>query len=251
MHNFLAHTEADRKKMWAAIGIQSTGELFEDIPKSLRESIQYKHLPQHGLSELELEQVMRGLARKNTGHQMACFLGGGAYARYVPPAVNTIASRSEFYTAYTPYQPEISQGTLQVIYEFQTMIAELTGLDAANASVYDGATAVAEAAMMALRIAKKSNLIYVSKGLNPDYQDVLETYLSAVEPLLFKTIDPLSESFSEKILEDGLAGEKPAAVIIQVPDYYGIYRVWKKSRLSETFALNPVHCLLLQPNPFL
>jgi len=236
MHNFLPHTTSDREKMWAAIGIQATDELFEDIPASLRRDIQYKHLPQHGLSEQELESVMRGLARKSAGHQMACFLGGGAYARYVPPAVNTIASRSEFYTAYTPYQPEISQGTLQVIYEFQTMISELTGLDAANASVYDGATAVAEAAMMALRICKKANLIYVAKGLHPDSRAVLETYLTAVDSLVINEIDLNSESFSQTVLEDGLGNEKPAAVIIQVPDYYGNIPKFETIKAIQAFC---------------
>jgi len=237
MFNFLPHTASDREKMWAAIGIQSTDELFEDIPASLRNSIEYKHLPQHGLSEQELEHVMRGLARKNTGHQMACFLGGGAYVRYVPSAVNTIASRSEFYTAYTPYQPEISQGTLQVIYEFQTMISELTGLDAANASVYDGATAVAEAAMMALRICKKADLIYVANGLHPDSRDVLGTYLSAMDSVTIKEVDITSESFSQKVLEDGLGSEKPAAVIIQVPDFYGNIPKFDSIKAIQAFCV--------------
>jgi glycine dehydrogenase subunit 1 len=219
-HNFLPHTPAEREKMWAAIGVQSTEELFSDIPASLRERIEYQHLPRHGQSELELEQTGRGLARRNAGHELACFLGGGAYARFVPPAVNTIASRSEFYTAYTPYQPEIAQGTLQATYEFQTMIAELTGMAAANASVYDGAAAVAEAALMALRIRKGKVLLHVAHGLHPDSRAVLETYLSAMEDVRLETFDPFADP---SVISLNAQGDEPdaAAVILQVPDYWG------------------------------
>jgi glycine dehydrogenase subunit 1 len=219
MPNFLPHTDADRQAMLATIGVQSLDTLFCDVPESLKTAIQYHFLPQQGLSELELEQKLKKISSRNTGHEYACFLGGGAYARYIPPAVQTIAGRSEFYTAYTPYQPEIAQGTLQATYEFQTMISELTGMDVANASVYDGASAVAEAALMALRITKRTQ-IRIARSVNPDYRGTLQTYLMAH---LTEDISIL-EFDSTKADEDWLKNQEDtqtAAVIIQVPDYFG------------------------------
>jgi glycine dehydrogenase subunit 1 len=242
VYNFLPHTEADRSAMLAAIGVPNIEALFADIPPALREKLTCQHLPAQGLSELELQQTLTDLARLNTGADLACFLGGGAYARFIPPVVHTIAGRSEFYTAYTPYQPEIAQGTLQATYEFQTMICELTGMDAANASVYDGASALAEAALMALRIKRRSR-VRVATTVHPDYRRVLQTYLDPLEKVNVQTFDlaaveaaSLGVSHSESVpssvsgasssvsIAEGdwtVPDKETACVIVQVPDYWG------------------------------
>lgn len=218
MHNFLPHTDAERQAMLQTIGVGSIADLFSDIPAHLRDSIHYTSLPAKGLSEAELQQELAGLAAANTGAQMACFLGGGAYSRFIPMAVNNIAGRSEFYTAYTPYQPEIAQGTLQVTYEFQTMICELTGMDVANASVYDGASAVTEAAFMAMR-ATKRNRILVASTLHPDYRQVLKTYTSGLGDVNVVEFDP--QKPGALLNPDQEAAKKTACIIIQVPNYFG------------------------------
>lgn len=218
MHNFLPHTDADRKAMLQTIGVSSIDDLFSDIPAALRENIQYKLLPAQGLSEAELQQELSALATMNTGNQMACFLGGGAYSRFIPMAVNTIAGRSEFYTAYTPYQPEIAQGTLQVTYEFQTMICELTGMDVANASVYDGASAVTEAAFMAMRATKRSRIL-VASTVHPDYRQVLKTYVTGLGDVELIEFDPQKPETALAATSD--SAKKTACIIIQVPNYLG------------------------------
>lgn len=219
MFNFLPHTPEDRLAMLADLGLPNDEALFDDIPASIRQqakSAVYKSFPQKGLSEPELLESVKALARKNQAPQLASFLGGGAYHRFIPSAVNTIAGRSEFYTAYTPYQPEMSQGTLQVGFEFQTMIAELAGMDVANASVYDGATALAEAGMMALRI-KKVNRLIVARSVNPQYRQVIDTYMQGFGGITVETID-LTSSL------DGLTAAlatPTAAVLVQSPNYFG------------------------------
>jgi glycine dehydrogenase subunit 1 len=218
MHNFLPHTDAEREAMLQTIGVRSIADLFSDIPEHLRATIQYNTLPTKGLSEAELQQELVSLAAMNTGAQMACFLGGGAYSRFIPMVVNNIASRSEFYTAYTPYQPEIAQGTLQVTYEFQTMICELTGMDVANASVYDGASAVTEAAFMAMR-ATKRNRILVATTVHPDYRQVLKTYTTGLGDVDVVEFDPQKPGTALNPDQD--ASKQTACVIIQVPNYFG------------------------------
>jgi glycine dehydrogenase subunit 1 len=215
MHNFLPHTEADRRAMLEVIGVGSVADLFRDIPAALRENIHYTVLPESGLSELELQQALSQLAALNEGPNLACFLGGGAYARFIPMAVNTIAGRSEFYTAYTPYQPEIAQGTLQVTYEFQTMICELTGMDVANASVYDGASALTEAAFMALRATRRTRIL-VADTVHPDYRTVLKTYAAQLQGVEVVEFDAEK---SDAVLKSD--DKKTACVILQVPNYFG------------------------------
>lgn len=220
MHNFLPHTDAERKAMLSVIGLPTLAALFEDIPASLRDSIRYQVLPAQGLSELELQQELSELATQNQAQGMACFLGGGAYSRFIPMAIHNLTSRSEFYTAYTPYQPEIAQGTLQVTYEFQTMICELTGMDVANASVYDGASAVTEAALMALRVTKRHRIL-IANTVHPDYRAVLKTYLAGLGGIELIEFDPAKaeEVFHAALSHD--SGPKTACVIIQVPNYLG------------------------------
>lgn len=170
---YLPHTEKDRQDMLSAIGVASFDEIIKSIPEKLR-NFSLK-LPQ-GKSEIEIFNDFNLLANQNTSlNKQISFLGGGVYNRYIPAVVGEILSKGEFYTAYTPYQPEASQGTLQAIYEFQTIICNLTGMDASNASVYDGHNAVIEAALMACRLTKRNKII-LSKGLNPEAIAVSKTY---------------------------------------------------------------------------
>jgi len=217
MHNFLPHTSADRDAMLAAIGLPSgqagLDGLFDDIPKSLRNALPTRTLPKTGMDETSLQALLNELASQNTSMGKACFMGGGAYARFVPMAVNTIASRSEFYTAYTPYQPEMSQGTLQVGFEFQTMIAELTGMDAANASVYDGGVAVAEAAMMAHRITQKTRFLTLN-SVHPHYRAITQTYVEGLGEVSLETFATTAELTATDTASI-------AAVIVQQPNFFG------------------------------
>src|ERR1700731_3430960 len=170
---YLVHSPEDRKAMLASIGVASMDDLLLDIPQSLR--IESLNLPA-GLSEFEtMSQIASLAARNRVFPDRLTFRGGGVYRRFIPAAVGAVTSKPEFYTAYTPYQPEASQGTLQAIFEYQTLIAELTGMDVANASLYDGAPAVAEAAMMAV-VQTGRHQVAVAPHLHPEYMEVLRCY---------------------------------------------------------------------------
>src|SRR5436309_9836427 len=160
--------------MLQQIGVASTEKLFESIPETLRLR-EYLNVPA-AMSELELLKRFKDIGARNQAAQRISFLGGGAYSHYTPTIVDHLTSRSEFFTAYTPYQPEISQGTLQSIFEFQTLVCQLTGMDIANASMYDGSTAMAEAVLMAQRVTKRSKVI-VSSAVHPQYLEVAHTYI--------------------------------------------------------------------------
>lgn len=214
MTNFLPHTTQERQAMLATIGVPSTETLFESIPESIRNNVPVKTLPLKGLSELELQQALNTAAAKNQTLLLESFQGGGAYHRFIPPAVNTLAGRSEFYTAYTPYQPEVSQGTLQMLYEFQTMLSELTGMAVTNASVYDAATAITESIIMAIR-ATRRNQVWVSQTINPQFKQVLETYAWALDEIAITYFDP------DQPLPAPLDPKSLAAVVVQQPDYFG------------------------------
>jgi glycine dehydrogenase subunit 1 len=176
---YTPHTQSDRERMLDFLGIKSLDELFQAVPESYR--YPEMSLPK-GLSEQEVFRDLRRLAEKNTSAENThWFLGGGVYNHYIPSAVDSVISRGEFFTAYTPYQPEVSQGSLQAIFEFQTMVAELYGMEVVNASHYDGATSMAEAALMALRCKSGRNKILLDEGVHPEYREVLETYLSGSE----------------------------------------------------------------------
>jgi glycine dehydrogenase subunit 1 len=201
---YLVHSPEDRKAMLAAIGVASMDDLLLDIPQSLR--IESLNLPA-GLSEFEtMSQIASLAARNRVFPDRLTFRGGGVYRRFIPAAVAAVTSKPEFYTAYTPYQPEASQGTLQAIFEFQTLIAELTALDVANASLYDGATAVAEAAMMA-HIHTGRNEVLVSGYLHPEYMEVLRAF---------------SDGRGIKVRKGTTPTAKTAAVIFQQPDFLGL-----------------------------
>ena len=168
---FIPHTDAERDEMLQAVGARDFDDLFADIPPEVR--CDGLDLPE-GLSEQEVFARCQRVADQNAT-DMLTFLGGGFYDHYVPAAVDALLGRSEFYTAYTPYQPELSQGTLQAVYEYQSAICRLTGLDAANASLYDGGTAIYEAVMMALRITRRNRVI-VDDTVNPIYRTMLRSY---------------------------------------------------------------------------
>lgn len=171
MHKYLPHTSDEINKMLKVIGAKNINELFDDVPNAvlLKENLKIGH----ALSEIELAQYFNNIAKMN--NEKICVLGGGAYDHYVPSIISSLASREEFLTSYTPYQPEISQGTLQYIFEYQSMICELTGLDVSNASLYDGATSAVEAMFMAVSQTRK-NKIAISKSLNPSIIKVIKTY---------------------------------------------------------------------------
>ena len=212
---FIPHTAEQRKEMLAAIGL-TMDDLFGDIPPEL--VAQSFHLP-HGLSEQEVRNRLADLAGKNS-IDLTLFLGGGFYDHFIPSAVYSITSRSEFYTAYTPYQPEISQGTLQAIFEFQTLICQLTGMDVANASLYDGASGLAEAVLMAGRAARKREVL-ISAGAHPHYRQAVQTY---VQHQGYKLIEvPLApDGRTDVAALSSLISPATAAVILQNPNFYGI-----------------------------
>ncbi|MCM0648020.1 aminomethyl-transferring glycine dehydrogenase subunit GcvPA [Clostridium swellfunianum] len=218
MFPYIPNTDLDQKKMLEAIGMSSTEELFKDIPEGVR--LKRRLNINAPMSELEVGREIKRLSEKNLNDEdLVCFLGAGSYDHYIPSVVKHITGRSEFYTAYTPYQPEISQGTLQAIFEYQTMIAELTGMEVSNASMYDGATACAEAAMISMESTKRKNII-VSKTVHPDTRRVLETYVRFHGGTLMEVDYQEGETDSEKLRN--LVDKNTAAVIVQNPNFFGI-----------------------------
>lgn len=207
MARFTPHTDADIHEMLGAIGVETIDDLFADVQPKFEGELDLPPV----LSEYEALRDVNDLARENvTGGPI--FLGAGAYDRITPSAVGAVISRGEFLTSYTPYQPEISQGTLQSIFEFQSIISELTGLEISNASVYDGANAVAEAALMTARLTKRDPKVAVSKGLNPRYREVIETYRVEVVELPFENG---ATDFSN-------VPEDVSGVFVQNPNFFGV-----------------------------
>ncbi len=220
MADYIPASAAEQKKMLAAIGLTDLEALFADIPAQIRLQKELD-LPEP-LSELELaEQLARIAAQNKSTADYCCFLGAGAYDHYIPAAVKQLAGRQEFYTAYTPYQPEISQGTLQAIFEYQTMICELTGLDVANASMYDGASALAEAALLAAASTRRKRLL-VASSLHPDSKAVLATYARFADlELVWLDWEKDSGGLDQANLTR-LIDNQAAAVILQSPNYFGV-----------------------------
>ncbi len=217
VHRYLPMTETDKQEMLATIGVKSIDELFADIPEQVRFKGLYNI--KKAKSEPELVKELTELAAKNANlREYACFLGAGTYDHYMPIIVDHVISRSEFYTAYTPYQPEISQGELQAIFEFQTMICELTGMDVANSSMYDGGTALAEAAMLAAGHTRKKKIL-VSKSVHPESRAVLHTYAKAqgVEVIEIKTSNGLTDINELQAYMDASV----AGIIVQYPNFFG------------------------------
>ncbi len=219
MLTYIPNNKHDEKKMLDVIGVDSIDALFSDIPEKIRFNDRLNlEAPK---SELEVTRLVSGLAKRNvSADEMTSFLGAGAYDHYIPSIVDHLSSRSEFYTSYTPYQPEISQGTLRAIFEYQTMISNITGMGIANASLYDVQTAVTEAALMALSAVRKSDTILVSKGVHPESRKVLETYCKYRG---YKVVElPLEDGRTSAVaLEENLAANV-AAVIVQSPNFLGV-----------------------------
>jgi glycine dehydrogenase subunit 1 len=212
---YLPHTDQDRADMLARIGVGSIDDLFSDIPedKRLKEPLD---LPPHR-GEMEVARLMRGLAAKNlSAVETPFFAGAGAYRHHVPAMVDHIIQRSEFLTSYTPYQPEVTQGTLHYLFEFQTQVANLTAMDVANASMYDGSTGTGEAVLMAHRVTKRNKAV-ISGGLHPQYREVVENLARMADDRL--TVLPPDPSGSEDII--AAIDEETACVVVQSPSVYG------------------------------
>ena len=215
---YLPLTDEDRSQMLAAIGASSTQDLYQDVPDKalLKAPID---LPFHG-GEMDVEKTISDLAAKNLSPSSApCFLGAGAYRHHVPATVDYLIQRGEFLTAYTPYQPEVSQGTLQYLYEFQTQVALLTGMDVANASMYDGATACAEAVLMASRATRKKRAV-LAGGLHPHYVSVTATSAQHLGiELVAPDADPTHAALASSVTD--LIDEQTSCVVVQSPDLFG------------------------------
>lgn len=213
---YVANTAADQKKMLEAIGISSIEELFEAVPESVR--FPRLELPRP-LSEIEIMAELGRLTDKNAdANHYLWFLGAGAYNHFVPSVVTQLQMRNEFYTAYTPYQPEVSQGTLQAMFEYQSMVAELTGMEVVNASHYDGATALAEAAIMALNSTRGDRRkILVSPNVHPQYRQVLRTYLQGISAEITGDEDAGNNVETLK----GMLDDRTACLIVQTPNFFG------------------------------
>jgi len=215
--DYVSNTNKERDLMLKEIGVEAVEEIFSSIPEEVR--LERELDISGGMSELELKNHINEIADKNFSlDEYTSFLGAGAYDHYIPSIIDHLISRQEYYTAYTPYQAELSQGTLQVIYEYQSMIAELTGMDIANASLLDGGSATAEAILMATRIARK-NKVLLSSAIHPAYREVSKTYGSPKD-LEFVEIG-LEESTTDLEELEGQLDDDVAAIVVQYPNFYG------------------------------
>ncbi len=249
---FIPHTQSETASMLNAIGAQQIDDLFEEIPQSLRADSPAN--PQDGMGEMEIGQLMRERAAADDG--VLCFAGGGAYQHHIPAAVWELATRGEFYTAYTPYQAEASQGTLQMLYEYQSMVSSLMAMDVSNASLYDGASALAEAVLMAVRANRrsKSKRILMPKTVNPTYRKVVHTLVrhQGIELVELDydiekgVVDPGSLNIEE--------GDDYTALVIPLPGYFGTLEdvhgltdMAHKHGMLVIGCVNPVAIALLSP----
>lgn len=232
MYNFSALNEKDRQEMLKSISKSNLEELFTQIPQQAK--MQSLNLPD-ALNEMQTQKKVQTLAKKNNSDYIY-FIGAGTYNKFIPATVGQIAQRYEFLTAYTPYQPEIAQGTLQIMYEFQTMICRLTGMDVSNASVYDGATAAAEAVIMAKRISKK-NKVLVSDTINPNYIKVVQTYAWAndIELEMFDNIPENTQDY--------------AGILIQNPNFYGEIKEINKPENTLLIVITDISSLAILTPP--
>lgn len=214
---YISHTEKERQDMLSVIGVQTFNELIKNIPAELVTKDAIKLPPP--LSEFEVIQHLNQLSRKNLNlNETISFLGGGAYDHFIPVAIDHLILRSEFYTSYTPYQPEVSQGTLQAIYEYQTAICEITGMDVANASMYDGGSALAEGALMAISETQRKQII-VSKGVHPHYRQIIKTYCHGLGIEIIEI--PLSNGITDLEILKSKISEQTAGILIQHPNFLG------------------------------
>lgn len=249
---YIPHTPEDTKEMLAAIGANDTQALFDEIPTALQYA-GFQNIPA-GINEMDMLKEAQNLANKNRNG--ICFIGAGCYEHHIPAAVWDIASRGEFLTAYTPYQAEASQGTLQLLYEFQTMICELTGMEVANASLYDGATALTESVLMAVRVNKhsKSNRVLIAGTIHPFYRETIETIVRN------QHIEVITLPFDEKQGVTALSaleqyqGEDITALVVAQPNFFGCLEQvdqltdWaKNNNVISVACVNPVSLALFNP----
>ena len=218
---YLPHTEQDVARMLQVVGVGSIEDLFRSLPSEgrIQEDLD---LPEP-LDEAALTRHLTDLASQNwTDSCSVSFMGCGAYAHHVPPAVDAVISRGEFFTAYTPYQPEVSQGTLQALFEFQTMVAELFGQDVANASMYDAASAAAEAVLMAMRIQRKRTKVVLSSGVHPEYRQTIRTYLSGMDELEVAEVGLGSDGRTDLSALQAALDDSTICVVMQSPNFLGV-----------------------------
>ena len=228
MVNLITHDSITRKQLLDEINLSNIEDLFSHIPARLKSL----DLPE-ALNEIDAQKQIKKLAKKNKTDYIS-FIGGGCYNKFVPAAIQTVAQRFEFLTAYTPYQPEISQGTLQIMYEYQSMICMLTGMEVANASVYDGGSACAEAISMACRISKKRSAL-VSNNMNPEYKEVIKTYAwgAGINVEWFDTLPSNTSDY--------------ACVLVQNPDYFGEIRQISKADTLLIVCTAPDTLSIIKP----
>lgn len=213
--SYVPNTDDDRREMLKRIGVNSLEELFDSIPDALRMD---RPLNIPALAEMDLLREIHDLATENR-EGLSCFAGGGVYDHFIPSALETIISRPEFMTAYTPYQAEVAQGTLQVIYEFQTHICRLTGMEAANASMYDGASAAAEALLMAMNVTRRKKVV-ISETVNPLFRQVIETYVSGLN--IDMVVVPHKNGTTDYERMADVVDEQTAAVLVAQPNFFGL-----------------------------
>ncbi len=249
---YIPHTNEDREAMLQTVGVRRIEDLFQDVPAAHR--FPDLKLPS-ALTEMEVMSEMKDIAAANESVQdLVCFLGAGAYNHYIPPVVDAILRRGEFYTAYTPYQPEISQGTLQAIFDYQSLVTALTGMEVSNASHYDGATAVAEAVSLAYaNFRGKRNKVVLSSGLHPHYRETVRTYNQGTSIIITGDQEKVGPDAGTGTLIS-LIDQDTALVIVQYPDFFG--RIMDFSGLAEAVhaagallavAVNPLSLGLLTP----
>ncbi|MEM0926796.1 MAG: aminomethyl-transferring glycine dehydrogenase subunit GcvPA [Planctomycetota bacterium] len=236
---YLFHTENDRREMLESIGSASVQEIIDaQVPAALQMNRPLDLPP--AADELTLESDLRELATRNASvSSHVCFMGGGAYDHFIPAVVDEIASRGEYYTSYTPYQAEVSQGNLQVMFEYETLISQLTGLDVSNASLYDGGSAATEAVLMALASVKKRNKVITSDAVHPQYREILEAYLENIDAELV-VVEANDGGTSEAIID--AIDEQTACVLVQHPNFFG--RLEQVRQISD--AAHEKGALLIQ-----
>lgn len=243
--DYISNTPAERNKMLKEIGIEAVEDLFQMIPEAVTAAEELNIEP--GISELELIREAHSAAKKNNSlDQQISFLGAGAYDHYVPGIIEALISRSEFYTAYTPYQAELSQGTLEAIYEYQSMICELTGMGIANASMLDGASAAAEAVLMGARISRRSKVL-LPETINPAYREVIKTYGAGSE-LEFVDLKSKEKIIDPAQIEKNI-DQNTAVVILQYPNFYG--SIEKMDEISKLIKENKKTMFVVIANPIL
>jgi glycine dehydrogenase subunit 1 len=251
MHRFISISDGDYRKMCDDIGIKDASELFSDIPQEVLDrftaNLKHSELNGHGWSELKVTRELNSLAGKNLDSTGPCFLGAGAYNRFVPAVVDYVTSRSAFATAYTPYQAEVSQGTLQAIFEFQSIVCALSGMDVSNASHYDCSSAMAEAVLMSVAANRKPK-VAVSRGVNPRRRNVVKTYASAAD---IEYIEFDLDENGRTVIDDALLLEC-SALVVQQPNFLGVIEDLDalKSRIPQKchfdVAFDPISTGLLK-----